>query len=117
MKKILNLVEFFFILMITIVLSLLSNSTSLGEQTTINSFDSIKSVSKESVFLISNNISQGDLFSRNSQNNNSTSGFLPLFIKFDIANDNLYENFISFFSDYICDLSKNFNNSYLIRAP
>ena len=102
MKKILNLVEFFFILMITIVLSLLSNSTSLGEQTTINSFDSIKSVSKESVFLISNNISQGDLFSRNSQNNNSTSGFLPLFIKFDIANDNLYENFISFFISLFC---------------
>ena len=117
MKKILNIVMFFFILAFTLVMSLLSEPSVAHDQQPIRSADYITGAKSETVVLISNNIRSGQITSRQKDNNNCCSFTTPLFVSFNPADDLFNKETINFNKKDNNYLSNNEQRVNKIRAP
>ena len=117
MKKIFNIVMFFFILAFTLVFSLLSEPSAVYAQQPIKSNDYIIGTQSETVVLISNNINNGKLSSRQKDNNDGCSFTTPFFMTLNNNNDLLNKETIKFNKDDNNYLSNNEQKAHKIRAP
>lgn len=113
MKKIFNLVAFFFILAISLVLSLLSQPYSIHS----SSSDYIRELKTESVVLISTNSTRGELSSRQSDNNLGLTSLFPYLLSFTPNKIFFDEQIIGFNTNCICFLINNLQKIHKIRAP
>lgn len=117
MKKIFNIVMFFFILAFTLVFSLLSEPSAVHAHQPIKSNDYIVGTQNETVVLISNNINNGTLSSRKKNDNNSSSFTTPFFVNSNPINNIFDKENIKFNKDNNNYLSNNEQTIYQIRAP
>lgn len=117
MKKIFNLVVFFFILAFTLVLSLLSEPSFVHAQQPLTPRDYITGVKSDTVVLISNNVLREEISSRQKENNNNFTGFFPYFINYKLNKDLFYKDVISYNWNYSYRLSNDTPKEQKIRAP
>ena len=117
MKKIFNLVAFFFILAISLVFALLSESSTIQSQSPICTSDYIREIKNESVVLISSNSSRGELSNRQSENNLGLTSLFPYILSFNSNNIFFEKQLIGFITNCIYNLLNNLQNIHKIRAP
>ena len=117
MKKIFNLVAFFFILAFTLALSLFSGVSIEHVQYPINSSDYIREVKSETVVLISNNPLRGKLSSNQSQNNLGLSSIISYLFNLCPTNIFLNKQLIRFNTDSVYNLFFTLKRVHKIRAP
>ena len=117
MKKIFNLALFFIAVAFTLVFSLFSEGNSVHAQQPIKTVDSIQSIQRETVVLISNNILKGEISSRQKENNNSFTGAIPLSIAYNPVNNLSNKRTLQFYGEYINNPSNNAKSPHTIRAP
>ena len=117
MKKILNMVTFFFILAFTLVFSVLSEPSTVHAQQPIKSNDYIVGAQNEIVTLIANNNRSGQITTRQKDGNNGCSFTTPLFITFNNNNDLFNKETISFIGKDKNYISNNEQKIHKIRAP
>ena len=117
MKKIFNIVAFFFILAFTLALSLFSGTSIEHEQYPISSSDYVREVKSETVVLISNNPLRGKLSTSQTQNNFGLSSIISSFFNFGPNNIFLDKQLIRFNIDYFYNLFGTLQRVHQIRAP
>ena len=117
MKKIFNLVAFFFILAFTLVILLLSESSTVHAQYPIRSADYIREIKSETVFLISSNSQRCNLSSFKTQNNLGYSSIFSNSLSYNLDNNFFDKQTVRFSFNNIYNLSDNIQSSHLIRAP
>lgn len=117
MKKIFNLALFFIAVAFTLVFSLFSEGNSVHAQQPIKTVDSIQSIQRETVVLISNNILKGEISSRQKENNNSFTGTYPVLLTYNPVIVSPYKTTLQFNGEYNPNISNNEEKTQKIRAP
>ena len=117
MKKIFNLVAFFFILVISLVFALLSELPTIQVQSLASASDYIREVKTETVVLISSYSSRGELASRQSDNNLGFSSLFSYLLSFNSNNIFFEKQLIGFNTNCFYNLVNNLLNINNIRAP
>lgn len=113
MKKIFNLVVFLFILVISLVLSLISQIDTVQ----ITSSDYIRELKTESVVLISTNTYRGELSNRQSENNLGLTSLFPFLLSLTSSTIFFEKQIIGFNTNCIYNLFNNLQKIHKIRAP
>ncbi len=117
MKKIFNIVMFFFILAFTLVFSLLSEPSAVHAYQPIKSNDYIIGTQNETVVLISNNSRSCEITNRKKDNSSGCSFTTPLIVSSNPINNLFNKENIKFNKDNNNYLSNNEQRIYQIRAP
>ena len=117
MKKIFNLVAFFFILVISLVFALLSEPQTIQVQSLASASDYIREVKTETVVLISSYSSRGELSSRQSENNLGLTSLFPYLLSYNSNKIFFEKHIIGFNTNCIHNLFSNFLIIHKIRAP
>ena len=117
MKKIFNLVAFFFILVISFVFLLLSESSTIHAQSSFTAPDYIREIKTESIVLISSTSSRGELSSQQSENNLGLTSLFPYLLSFNSNKIFFEKQLIGFNTNCIYNLFNNLQNIHKIRAP
>ena len=116
MKKLFNTTILFFILTLSLALSILTGTTALGTQS-VDLSSCIKNINNENAVLVLNNRLNGEISSRNNRNNHILSNSTPLILAHQSINDILIENKAEINKYFINNLSTDKQKIHQIRAP